>query len=152
MKIITSEQQHNFRSDHAGRFLHEGKLLVDVEKRSFGEVFGRRHRRVVRQHLALQFGKGHQRLGDKTRVSKVHTSPFALQSSLDSGYPESASQLGVRQLGGQLQVLEADPLARPLVPGEEHGQLEGGHLQVILAHLVLKGYLKEQHFVQAQKK
>ena len=55
--------------------------------------------------------------------------------------PEGASELGVRQLGGQLEVLEADSLPGPLVPGEQHGELEGGHLQVVLAHLVLKGDL-----------
>ena len=56
-------------------------------------------------------------------------------------HPERAAELGVRQLGGQLEVLEADALPGPLVPGEQHGQLEGGHLQVVLAHLVLKGDL-----------
>lgn len=61
---------------------------------------------------------------------------------MDSAHPERAPQLSVGQLRGQLQVLEADSLPRPLVPGEEHGQLEGGHLQVVLAHLVLEGDLE----------
>lgn len=66
---------------------------------------------------------------------------------LISIYPESASQLSVWQLGGQLEVFKADPLPGPLVPGKQHSQLEGGHLQVILAHLVLKGYLEKLYFV-----
>lgn len=56
-------------------------------------------------------------------------------------YPEGATQLRVRELSGQFEVLEADPLAGPLVPGEQHGQLEGGHFKVVLAHLVFECYL-----------
>ncbi|KAG7259058.1 hypothetical protein CRUP_030044 [Coryphaenoides rupestris] len=61
-----------------------------------------------------------------------------------ASWSERAPQLGVGQLGGQLEVLEADSLAGPLVPGKQHGQLEGGHLQVILPHLVLKGDLEQR--------
>lgn len=59
-------------------------------------------------------------------------------------YPECASQLCVGQLGGEFEVLEADPLPRSLVPGEEHSQLKGRHLQVILAHFVLEGDLRRR--------
>lgn len=59
-----------------------------------------------------------------------------------SAHPERAPQLSVGELRGQFQVLKADSLSRPLVPGEEHGQLEGGDLQVVLAHLVLEGDLE----------
>lgn len=68
--------------------------------------------------------------------------PSAITVNTTSGYPEGAPQLGVRKLSGQFQVLEADSLSRSLIPGEQHGQLEGGDLQVILAHLVLKGDLE----------
>lgn len=65
-------------------------------------------------------------------------------STLQHGpaHPESAPQLRVGKLRGQFQVLKADSLSRSLVPGEEHGQLEGGDLQVVLAHLVLEGDLE----------
>lgn len=61
--------------------------------------------------------------------------------TLEPAHPESAPQLRVRKLCGQFEVLEADSLSWSLVPGEEHGQLEGGDLQVVLAHLVLEGDL-----------
>lgn len=60
-------------------------------------------------------------------------------------YPEGASQFCIRKLGGQFEVLKADSLAGPLVPGEQHGQLEGGHLKVVLAHLVFEGYLWDKN-------
>lgn len=59
-------------------------------------------------------------------------------------YPESASQLRIWQLSGQLEIFKADPFPGPLVPCEQHGQLEGGHLQVVLANLILKGYLEKR--------
>ena len=58
--------------------------------------------------------------------------------------PECAAQLCVRQLCGQFEVLEADPLSGSLVPGEQHGELERRHLQVVLTHLVLKGDLSRR--------
>lgn len=66
----------------------------------------------------------------------------AITVNTTSGYPESAPQLGVRKLSGEFQVLEADSLSRSLIPGEQHGQLEGGDLQVILTNLVLKSDLE----------
>lgn len=42
--------------------LHEREFLVDREQRSFREVFGWRHKRLVQQHLTLEFREGHQRL------------------------------------------------------------------------------------------
>lgn len=66
----------------------------------------------------------------------------AITVNTTSGYPERAPQLGVRKLSGEFQVLEADSLPRSLIPGEQHGQLEGGDLQVILTHLVLKSDLE----------
>lgn len=44
---------------------HEGKLLVDEEQRSLRKVFGRRHHWVIQQHLPLEFGERHQRLGGR---------------------------------------------------------------------------------------
>ena len=65
-----------------------------------------------------------------------------LQPVCVSSYPECASQFCVRKFGGQFEVLKADSLAWSLVPGEQHGQLEGRDLQVVLAHLVLERDLK----------
>lgn len=42
--------------------LHEREFLVDREQRSLCEVFGWRHKRLVQQHLTLEFREGHQRL------------------------------------------------------------------------------------------
>ena len=42
--------------------LHQGELLVDVEQRAFCKVLRGRNRRLVRQHLPLQFGERNQRL------------------------------------------------------------------------------------------
>lgn len=57
--------------------LHERKLLVDGEQRSLCEVFGRGHRRVVQQNLALQLGERHQRLEetDQTRTESANPNP-----------------------------------------------------------------------------
>lgn len=66
--------------------------------------------------------------------------------------PECAAQLCVRQLCGQFEVLEADPLSGSLVPGEQHGELERRHLQVILTHLVLKGDLSREEDKHRRRK
>lgn len=58
--------------------------------------------------------------------------------------PKRSAQLGVRKLRGQFEVLKADFLSRPLIPGKQHGELEGRDLKVVLAHLVLKGDLNKQ--------
>lgn len=56
--------------------------------------------------------------------------------------PECAAELCVGQLRGQFEVLKADSLSGSLVPGEQYGQLERRHLQVVLPHLVFKGDLR----------
>ena len=66
--------------------------------------------------------------------------------------PECAAQLCVRQLCGQFEVLEADPLSGSLVPGEQHGELESRHLQVVLTHLVLKGDLSREEDKHRRRK
>lgn len=58
--------------------------------------------------------------------------------------PERAAQLCIRQLCGQFEVLKADSLSGSLVPGEQHGQLERRHLQVVLTHFVFKGDLSRE--------
>lgn len=83
-----------------------------------------------------------------TQLSKPQLNGITLNTT--AGYPESAPQLGVGKLSGEFQVLEADSLSRSLIPGEQHGQLEGGDLQVILTHLILKGDLeipKKSYFI-----
>lgn len=61
---------------------HERKLLVDVEQRSFCKIFGRRHNRVVGQHLPFEFGEGHQRLGDSKRQASLRSCSIYKHQSL----------------------------------------------------------------------
>ena len=62
----------------------------------------------------------------------------------EAPHPERASQLSVRKLRCQFQVLEADLLPGSLVPGKQHGQLKGRDLQVVLPHFVLEGDLTRE--------
>ena len=47
--------------------------------------------------------------------------------------PERLPELGVRELGGEPEVLQAKFVLPPVLPAEQHGHLECGDLQVKLA-------------------
>lgn len=73
--------------------LHEREFLVDREQRSFCEVFGRRHKRLVQQHLPLEFREGHQRLrkGRKEHAfthHRKHEERCQSQEAAFNGCPE----------------------------------------------------------------